>query len=445
MIPSLNSEPDMSYSVEQLSPVQKRIDFSIPGADVAAKVEAAFRDVARAAKIPGFRPGKVPRRVLEGRFGKKIRADVAQDLVELNFREAAQGISFLGQPELQRGEIADGQDFTFSVTLQVRPETTVTGYQAMKVNFPVQAVSDAEVEATVQGRLKALARLVEVTEARPVAAGDLALCEIATVAGDEVHVLEAGTLVNTTRDPYYPGIEALVIGATQGEVRTGNVTIGDQSGVKGMGGTTHDFRVTVLGVQTYQTPDLTDEVAAELGFEGGVAGMRGALQMEAETRANDAARNAARVELLQRLIELNPLEVPPAMVESHTQLLMEELRVQNAYRGRDPRSVRFSEAQIADLKRRGEFAAKAAVLLEAVARAEGLAVTDGDLEAKYQEIADMRGQRVEAVRGYFLKENAVEELRARLLQDRTLEWLLEQAELVTPDSGAQEGAAVAAT
>ena len=427
----------MSYSVEQISPVQKRIQFSIPGAEVTARLEAAFKEVSRRAKIPGFRPGKVPRRILEGRFGKQIRSDVAQDLVEYNFREAAQGLAFLGQPELQPGEIAAGQDFNFTVTLQVKPETQVAGYQGMKVNFPVRAVSDEDVENAVKSRLKSQSRLVDVSEDRAIAAGDLALCEIATVAGDEVQVLEAGTLVNTAGDAYYPGLESLIIGASKGEEREGAVTIGESANVQGLRGQERTFRIKVLGIQSLQVPDLDDATAGELGFEGGAEGMRVALRMEAESRENDAARNAARVELLQKLIEQNPVDVPPAMIESHTQLLMEELRVQNAWRGRDPRSVRFTEAQIADLKRRGEFAAKAAVLLEAVAKTESIKVTDADLDTKYQEIADMRGQRVEAVRGYFLKENAVEELRARLLQDRTLEWLLEQAELVTPESGAE--------
>jgi hypothetical protein len=103
--------------------------------------------------------------------------------------------------------------------------------------------------------------------------------------------------------------------------------------------------------------------------------------------------------------------------------------VQAAYRGRDPRSIRYSEAQIADLRVRAEFAAKAGLILDAVANKEGIAITNEDLERKYQEIADQRGQRVEAIRGYIAKDGGVPELKKHLLEERTLDWVLERSDL----------------
>ena len=98
--------------------------------------------------------------------------------------------------------------------------------------------------------------------------------------------------------------------------------------------------------------------------------------------------------------------------------------------GRDPRTVGFSDAQVQDLRNRARFAARAALILEAVAKTENLAVTDADVDKKYAELADQRGQSVEAVRGWFGKEDAVQELRDRILEEKTLDWLLERANLV---------------
>jgi trigger factor len=233
------------------------------------------------------------------------------------------------------------------------------------------------------------------------------------------------------------------MGTTKGATNQGTVTFGEGVLMPGLRGRTVDVRVKVLGIQVSQVPELTDAVAAELGYEGGVAAMRAALRMDAETRENEGARNLARVNLLQQLTNANPIPVPPAMIDGHLQLLLEELRIQAAYRGRDPRSLRYSDAQMTDLRQRAEFAARSSLILEAVARSEGIAVTDADLDAKYQEIADMRGQRVEAIRGYFKKDNAVEELRKRILEERTLEWLLEASELVTPNGEAAAAAPAA--
>ena len=434
----------MSVQVETLSPFQKRLSFQVESAEVAKRLDEAYKQLGLRVSIPGFRRGHVPRKVLEQRYAKNIQGDVASDLVNRRYREAVVGMDVLGQPELERGELQPGKNFEFAVLVQVRPEVAIDGYKGLKVEFPTVEVTDAQVDALVQGRLAQQTRLVEVEEARAVQAGDLALTEVTLIEDGAEKVLEGGTMINTAGDRYYGGIESLLVGTMKGATNQGTVTFGENVLLPGIKGRTVEVKVKVLGIQISKTPDLTDALAAEMGFEGGVEAMRAALRMEEEGRATEGARNVARVNLLQTLTNANPVPVPPAMIDGHLQLLLEELRIQAAYRGRDPRSLRYSEAQMADLRQRAEFAARASLLLEAVARNEGIKVSNADLDAKYQEIADMRGQRVEAIRGYFQKDNAVEELRKRLLEEKTLEWLLEASELVAPSGAPAADAAPAA-
>ncbi|MDP2306201.1 MAG: trigger factor [Pseudomonadota bacterium] len=420
----------MSHQVDQISAFQKRLQFSVPSTEVDKKISEAFRVLSGRVNIPGFRRGKVPRKVLDQRYGRQIRSDVASDLINTEFRQAALDIEFLGQPEVDRSDLLDGADFNFSITVQVKPAVEVKDYTGIKVDFPVPTVTEDQVDLLVSRRLQGQSRLVEVEGDRVVARGDLALTEIVLIEDGTEKTIESGTMVNTAGDRYYTGAETLLIGLAKGESKTGTVTIAANAGMDSLRGRTVELKVTVLGIQVSQVPELTDAVATELGYEGGVEAMRSALRMEEEGRATEASRNVARVNLLQKLIGTHSFDVPPAMVDSHLQLLLEELRIQAAYRGRDPRSIRYSEAQMADLRQRASFAARASLLLEGVAKAEGIEITNEDLEAKYQEIADMRGQRVEAIRGYFAKDNAIGELQKRLLEERTLDWLLERAELV---------------
>lgn len=435
----------MSVQVEQISPFQKRLQFTVPGAEVQEKLDTAFRTLALKVRLPGFRPGKAPRKVLESRFGRQLRSEVASDLINFKFREAAQDVPFIGTPEVERADLREGADFSFSITVQVKPAIQVAGYNGIKVDYPTSEVPDTAVEAQIQQRLVSHAKVVEVTDERGVQGGDLVLARIvATIDGEEKEV-ESGTMVNTAGDRYYPGVEKLISGLKKGESASGSITVGDSNALPSHKGQTVEARVEVLSIQASQVPALTDELATELGYEGGVEAMRAALRMKEEEKANEGARNVARVNLLRALIDANPVDVPPAMIESHVGLLKEELRIQAAYRGRDPRTIRYNDVQEADLRERGLFAARAALLLEAVAELESITVTNDDLEAKYQEIADLRGQRVEAIRGYFAKDNAVEELRKRLLEERTLEWLLEHAELnYVSEGGSDLGAAVTA-
>jgi hypothetical protein len=125
--------------------------------------------------------------------------------------------------------------------------------------------------------------------------------------------------------------------------------------------------------------------------------------------------------------------VPQGMVEQSLRMLMDELRNQQAMRtGRDPKTIGFSEAQVRDLRMRSAFAAKAALILEWVAKHEGITVTDSDVESKFTQLATEWGQTVEAIKGRFRRTEDTAELRERILEEKTLDWMLEQSTLVAP-------------
>jgi len=237
-------------------------------------------------------------------------------------------------------------------------------------------------------------------------------------------------MVKTDGDFYYPGLGAWLIGAKLGKKKSGSVTYGDNAQNEVVAGKKLKTSAKVLSIQSNQIPELTDELAAEIGFEGGVDVMRADLRTELESSRDQMVRNQARANLLQELIKANEFDVPRGMVEQQLKVLVNELRMQQAYRGIDPKTVNFNDQQIADLSMRSEFAVKGGLILEYVSKTEDINVTDEEIEAKYQEMADERGQSVEAIRGYFMKENSVEDLRGRLLEEKTLDWLLENAKLV---------------
>jgi len=412
---------------------QKKLTFVVPAEQVRGELDEAFRKLSRSVRLRGFRPGKAPRRVLEARFGSQVKADVANSLIQSSWMQAlrSQDIDPVGNPSLEHADDIDGRsDFQFTIRVDVRPEVELTQYTGVEVPYPESEVTDQEVEAMVQARLEGQARLVEVDD-RPVQKGDLVLAELVIGPEDAPVVTEQGTALRTDGDPYYPGVEALVVGLSIGEEQTGEVTFPDDARITEVAGQTLPVRVKVLGIQATRVPELDDALAEELGFEGGAEGMRAALRAQMQQSRDELSRNQARANLLEKLIELNPFEVPAGMVDQSLQMLTDELKMQEAYRtGRDPRNITFSEATMADLRARARFAAKAGLILEAVARAEKIEVDDADVEKRLQDLADVRGQTVEAIRGYFSTDEALQELRDRILEEKTLEWLLEHSTLV---------------
>jgi len=425
----------MNVDVKTVSNSQKQLVITVPGTMVQSEMDRAFRSLARNVQIRGFRKGKVPQRILEARFGDRVRADVANTLIQSGFSDAlsSQEIEPISQPQLTDTEaIVRGKDFSFTVTVEVRPDIELANYTGMDVVFPAVEVSDDEVDMAVNMELQRQARVVEVTD-RATEAGDNLLTSLRILDGDDEVLSEPGTMVRTSADPYYRGIESLLVGQKAGADVSGEVTFADDALAEAVAGKTLTVEAKILSIQTMEAPELTDEVAGELDYEGGVKGMRSTVRMRMESTRTENSRNQARANLLEAIIAANPLDVPNGMIESSLAMLKQELQYQQAMQtGQDPSSITFAPSQLADLRARAQFAAQSSLILEFVGKKEKIEVADTDLDQKMNELAEQQGQNIELIKGYFNTQERLDDLRARLQEEKTLDWLLERANLVAP-------------
>jgi len=198
-------------------------------------------------------------------------------------------------------------------------------------------------------------------------------------------------------------------------------------------------KVKVISIQAHVVPELDDEVAKALEFDS-AKDMTAKIKAQLAEFAENTGKNQARVSVLEKLVELNTFDVPQGMVDEQLKALMDELRMRQAYMGRDPKSLQFSDAEMVDLRTRAGFAARASCVLDGVARQEGIEVTEADLEAKIAEMAEQRGQPVEAIKGYIEQENASSVLTARIQEEKTLDWLLDNAKVTKVDPPKEEEA-----
>lgn len=420
----------MKVDVESTGSFSRKVTVLVERTRVKAQLDSAYRNLAKSVRIPGFRAGKAPRKVLEAHYGDRVEADVANELINEAWRDFRDNgdLKVVGQPNLgDSGPIDHDEGFRFTITVDVQPEIEVGTYKGVEVYFPPADVTDDEIEAEIQSRLEGHAHLAEIKD-RPVQTGDMAMVELHVFDGDEEIATEYGTMIRTAGDPYYPGIESFVEGLEIDGEKEGTVTFGEDAKTEAVAGRELKVKAKLVQIQSLARPELTDEFATEtLGYEGGVDAMRSAVAQSLREAKDEQTRNQARANLLEVLIEKNPFEVPPGMVDRSLDMLTSQLRLMEARStGRDPRQIGFSDAQMADLRQRSVYAAKAGLILDWVADAEKLEVTDED-------VATSMGQSIEAVRAY--REEQLEELRGEVRQEKTLDWLLEQATIVdTPPS-----------
>jgi len=437
----------MQYELEsqEISSIRRRFTFTVPRTVVKAELDVEYGQMKGKVQMRGFRPGKVPLKVLAARFGPRVRADVAERIVNQIWREAAGDIDVAGQPKLaDQADLNPKKPFVFNIEVDVKPAVELGEYTSLEVEYTRPEVDEADVQRMADVKLASQRRIAEVTDDRAVEDGDFVLTSLQLMDGEEEVIEEPGTLVNTAAERFYPGIESLLIGLKKGERKTGEVTISDKSVLDQIKGNTYTATVGVEAIQTYVTPELTDEVASELGYEGGVEGMQAALRMELDQRIDDQSRQSAQVKLLQALVNSHEFDVPPAMIDEQFEALVEEHKIRRAYAGEDMRTITIDEATNNDLRSRARFAAKASVLLLQIGRVEGLDATTADLDAKIAEIATQRGQTPQAIRGYLEKEAAMPVLRTRVLEEKVLEWLMENADLKPVAPAAVEPEEVAA-
>jgi len=434
----------MQFEIEEVNDIQRRLKFSVPEPDVRTELNEAYRTYRQRARVKGFRPGKVPRAVIKRRFGSQIIGEVTNRFLQKAFEDQVEGMDYFGQPQVESADLIEGRDFTFTFLIEVEPSLSLSAYTGLEVTYPAIEIADDRIDAEVSRRLESRASLAEVTDPRPVRGGDAVMCEL-KVLDDEGEVIDQapGTMIRIGEETWYKGLDARLIGVEPDVQFEITADFAEDAGNAAIAGKSARVEGRILSIQELRPPALSDELAEELGYEGGAGGMRAAIQATLQGNADEGARNQARANLLQVLVGANEFAVPGAMTDQFLQALMQEMQLQQWQQGRDVRQDRFSDAEMTDLRNRARFAAKASLILKKVAELETITVEDAELDGKIQEIADARGQRVEAIKGYLQKEEAFGMLRDRVLEEKTLDWLLEQSELVTP-APAEEAPAPAA-
>jgi len=417
--------------IEEVSTIGRKLHFTVASGEVKGELDRAYRDLMRKVRIPGFRPGKVPRKMIEARYAPQVKHEVFGKLIEAAYREAARDLPVAGRPEVvEQGDVRGDTDLTFSIEVDFRPEITVAGHKGVAVEMPVAKVTKADIDRAIGQRLASQARIEEVSDDRPVQSGDLVVTQLKlTQSGSEL-VNEPGTMIHTVAERYYPGVETLLLGMKTGEEKSEEVTIGQHTENEAIAGETVLATVKVITIQAHVVPELSDEVAKALDFES-AKDMTASIKKQLAEFAENTGKNQARVNVLETLVESNTFDVPQGMIDEQLSALVDELRMRQAYMGQDPKNLKFSDAEMADLRTRAEFAARASCVLDGVARQESIEVSDDDLQAKIAEMAEQRGQPVEAIQGYIEQEGAADMLKARIKEEKTLDWLIDNATITT--------------
>jgi len=425
-----------------VSTTEKHLVVEIDSGVVDAEIDRVARDYSRAARIPGFRPGKVPPRVVRQRFRSQILHDVVHGLVPRAVDEALRerGVEPVDTPDIRDVVVEEGQPLKFTATFETVPPLDPGDYAAVSLRRPPAAIEDDAVDQAL-ARLRERAARYEPVEDRPAERGDTVVVDLqrrtiaktgegAAQAEAEAETLEAVSVdLGASANP--PGFDDHLIGAEPGAARQFTVTYPADYAIGELAGTEVAYDVTVKAIKKRVLPELDDEFAKDLGDFESLEALRQRVREDLAHEAEHAADRQLRADLLKQLAARVPFEVPQSLVTREVDRRVEEFVRRLIDQRIDPMRTNIDWEEFKEHQREPAIeAVRGALVLDEVARREGLSVSEGEIGQEVQRYAGRTGRSAAAVRAQLEKEGGLGRLYGGLRREKAIDFLLSRATIV---------------
>lgn len=450
----------MKIDVQTLEGCKRQLDIQIPANIVNDEVSRASNEMARVARVPGFRPGRVPVSVIRSRYKNELRQEALRNLLPSAVEAAVQTnkLRVVGEPGVDKLEFADDGTLDVSVLIEVLPEFELADYKGLELTKKVYKVSDADVQKVVDEMRESQAQLVAVDEeGREAADGDFASVDLTgeyadagdgheghahePIKADDVSIEIGGENVQTEFSEALRGMKV-------GESKTFTVVY-PEGAAPGMAGHTIEYTARLAAVRRRDVPAFDDDFASEQG-EGEYktadelrAAIRENLEKQAESRTERDLNEAA----LDALVAANDFPVPEVMARARAQERMQGLIRTLSQQGIDPRGLHLDWAGLRDSSlKHAERDVRSVFIIDRIAEKEGISPSDEEVEAEIGTLAESLGQSVEQLKARLTKEGGADSIRDQMRSRKALNFVIDAAKVTVEEvdgleasAGAQSG------
>ncbi|HEY3053702.1 MAG TPA: trigger factor [Thermoanaerobaculia bacterium] len=419
----------MLLSFQDISAVKKSVEVEIPADRITNEAQRVTSEFSRHAKLPGFRPGKIPANVVRSRFAKEIQDEVMSRLLPVSFREAIaeKGLEPVGDPELERLDpYIEGAPVKYKANFEVKPHIELGEYRGIEVDDPKVEVTDADVDQMI-ARLRDQASAYRPETERGLEEGDFAVIDIVSNAEGMETKTDSGHFKMGEESPL-PELHDALRGKKPGESASFDKAYAEDASTEAFRGKTVRHDVTLKEIRIQEKPEVTDEFAKSVGGWESVAQMREAIANDLRRHREMEVLRAKRNQIGDALIAAHNFDVPETLVE-------EELgkSLQNYARFLASQGIDLEKADL-DWRRIGEDfrpeavkRTKRGLILEAIARKEGITVSDVEVDAEIRRAANEQGREFADVKHHLKHDGGYEALRLSLAQEKALELVLREA------------------
>lgn len=415
----------ISVEVEQLDAVRRRLSVVVPASRLTAGFQKALDDVARSASLPGFRRGRVPRPILERTLGEGVHARVVDDLLRESFVEAVndRGLQVVGTPHFETEAAALGGDLRYQATVEVRPEVTATSYRGLAVKRQRTAISEAMVEDILQRMRESRAQLTPVVDRTAVGEGDVVTLSYDASIGGKPAGRAERVDVDPARNGFPAGFSDRLLGVEVGGRSEFSLPLGEGETAPQV-----EFAVEVHAIAHKELLPLDDDFARSVGDADTLEELRSRIRASLGADEEAHASRRMRHQLTEALVAANPFELPPSMVDRYAESLAEEAWEEMRRSRTRPRNEAEMRRRLrTDAEPRARHEISLLFLLESVATQENLTVSDEELTARVEEMAERSGPDADRVRAAYGDGERRDNLQGSLRREKALDFVVSHA------------------
>jgi trigger factor len=417
-------------NVETLGTLERRVSMSLPAAEIEREVDTRLKQLARNVKMPGFRPGKVPMKLIAQTYGPQVRTEVLSDAVQKAFSDAVKeaNLKVAGFPRIEKKDGSDAAALEFSATFEIYPEVKVGDLAGVTIERPQVAVDDAAVDKTISILRKQRTRFVAVE--RPAKQEDRLTVDFSGTIDGEPFAGGKGENFTFTlgEGRMLPEFDAAAQGMRAGESKTFELTFPADYHGKEVAGKRASFELTMKRVEEPQLPEVDAEFAKALGIaDGDIAKMRSEIRANVERETGKRIDARVKGEVLQALLDRTPLELPKSLVQMEAQQLVERAAADLQARGLKPGQIPLDPAAFeATAKRRVALG----LIIGELARAENLQPKPAEVRAVVEQEAATYESPAEVVKWFYMQPQRLSEMEGVALEANVVKWVLGKATVV---------------
>lgn len=421
----------MKVSVKDAAPCEKILSVEVDAEAVREQYDRVYDDIAKVAKVPGFRPGHAPRHVVSTHYREEAKEEVVKKLVSRSLREALQekNLEPLFHPEIRQVDF-NGQKLNYEARIEIRPKVRVGSYAGIQVKKQVVAVKPEEVDQVLQKLREGYAKFVPV-EDRGLAFGDFVIADLkVTVEGREIESRQ-DDWIEFREKLFVPDFAEALKGSKPGEAKDVEVEFPADYARQDLAGKKGLFAVKIKEIKRRELSPLDADFAKEVGEYKGVEELRNAVERDLVNEKEGQEEHRLQAEILDKLLATSSFDVPQGMIERRLEQLVEQAMRDMVYQGyKQEDALKERDVLLAKLQPEAERQVRLTFILDDIADREKIQVEEAEVESRMEGIAQEIKAPKEKVREYYEKEGRGSALRMQLLNEKVVRFLRQKAEII---------------